>query len=56
MTKKKSSTAKPKAKAKKKTGIDMARALSTINSFHDSFTLDGDDDDGDDWDDEDYDA
>ena len=56
MTKKKSST-KPKAKAKKKTGIDMARALSTINSFHDSFTLDGDDDDGDDdWDNEDYDA
>ena len=52
--KKKSTTAKPKAKTKKKTGIDTARAVAAITSFHDSFTLDGDDDDdNNDWDGED---
>lgn len=50
----KTNTKKPNAKSKP--GFDAARAITTITSFHDSFTLDGDDEDfeeGDDFEDED---
>lgn len=39
-TPKKTQAKKPQAKS----GFDAARAIATITSFHDSFTLDGDDD------------
>jgi hypothetical protein len=35
-----------KSNAKSKPGFDAARAIATITGFHDSFTLDVDDDDG----------
>lgn len=45
MAKTKTTTKKPAKKPQAKPGFDAARAIATIASFHDSFTLDGDDED-----------
>ena len=52
MAKTKTATKKTAKKPQSKSGFDAARAIATITSFHDSFTLDGDDEDGCDEDDE----
>ena len=44
-TKTTTKTTTKKSNAKAKPGFDAARAIATITSFHDSFTLDGDDED-----------